>query len=207
MKRFLTGRLVLTVILILSAFQSGCSYVQIVVSASTEAQLLRDGEKAFLLGNYEKAEELFLQVYNSESESQYKNTARYNLACTRMITAENSKTFKEAFSYLTDWKKPYHSGFYTENPTLVVTALKKSGSKIRQQADLLKAENRKLTKALEGQNSEIDNLEQNISNLRTLLTSYQEDSISAQEMIETLQRQINELEVIDQQLQEKKKPL
>lgn len=200
--------LVLVFPLILTALlQSGCSYVQIVVSASAEAQLLRDGEKAFLLGNYQKAEELFEQVYLSETDGQTKNIALYNLACTRMAISETPDDYNKSVDLLKEWKKPYHSGFYIENPTLILTALKKSNQTLRPESEKLQKDLQKTSKDLEKKRNEINQLHKKMENLRTLLQSYQEDNITAQEMIDTLQHQITELEAIDQQLQEKKKPL
>lgn len=187
-------------LLITVLLQSGCSYVQIVVSASSEAQLLRDGEKAFLIGNYQKAEELFLQVYDGDTDGQTKNTALYNLACTRMAIAKTPADYNKSVDLLKEWKNPYQTGFYIENPTLMITALKKSNKALRAEAE-------KQSKELKKKHNEIKQLHKKTESLRSLLKSYQEDNITAQEMIETLQHQITELEVIDQQLQEKKKPL
>ncbi|WP_163336790.1 hypothetical protein [Desulfopila sp. IMCC35008] len=197
----------LLTIIITALLQSGCSYVQIVVSASDEAQLLRDGEKAFLLGNYQKAEELFQQVYNSETDGQAKNTALYNLACTRMAIAQTTDDYNNSVELLKEWKQPYHSGFYIENPTLVVTALKISNQTLRTESEKLQKDLQKKSEDLKKKRKEIKQLHTKTESLRTLLQSYQEDNITAQEMIDTLQHQITELEAIDQQLQEKKKPL
>jgi hypothetical protein len=186
---------------------SGCSYVQIVVSSSAEAQLLRDGEKAFLMGNYKKAEELFLQVYNGDADGQTQNTALYNLACTRMAIAKTPDDYNKSVDLLKEWKKPYHSGFYIENPTLVMTALKMSNETLRTESEKLNKDVQRKGDELKKKRKEIKHLHKQTESLRTLLQSYQEDNISAQEMIETLQHQITELEAIDQQLQEKKKPL
>lgn len=204
LRTFLALSLTLAVTVLL---QSGCSYVQIVVSASAEAQLLRDGEKAFLLGNYQKAEELFQQVYSSETDGQTKNTALYNLACTRMAIAQTPEEYNESVELLKEWKKPYHSGFYIENPTLVVTALKISNQTLRTKSEKIQKDLQKKGKELAKKRYEIKQLHKKTESLRTLLQSYQEDNITAQEMIDTLQHQITELEAIDQQLQEKKKPL
>ena len=194
-------------IALLVLLQSGCSVVQIVVNSTTEAQMLRNGDKAFLLGNYQKAEELFTEVYESKADAQTRNSALYNLACTRIAIASTTFEYNDGVLLLEEWKRPFNSGIYIENPALIVTALLKSNELLAKEQKMLRKEitNRKNEATVQA--VEIEKLRKKADSLKSLLTSYQEDNIGAQEMIEKLQNQITELETIDQQILEKKKPL
>lgn len=157
----------------------GCSFVPIVVSYSPEVQELREGEREIGLGNYKKAEKIFADIYESDAGQETKNTALYNLTCTRILTAETVDEFIDAVKLLDDWKEANRGVFFVENPNLIVDALKEQ-VKILQREQAVKEQ-----KALDA--------DVTIVNLKKEL--------------EILQHQISELEAIDEQLQEKKKPL
>lgn len=151
----------------------------IVVSYAPEVQDLREGEREIGLGNYKKAEQIFTTIYESDADQETKNTALYNLTCTRMLTAENIDEFIGAVELLDDWKEANRGVFFVENPNLIVDALK-------EQVKVLQREQARLgQKALEAKVT----------------------IVNQEKELETLQHQISELEAIDQQLQEKKKPL
>lgn len=166
-------------LLLILAIIPGCSFVPIVVSYAPEVQELREGEREIGLGNYKKAEQIFTTIYESDADQETKNTALYNLTCTRMLTAENINDFIGAVELLDDWKEANRGVFFVENPNLIVDALK-------EQVKVLQRE-----QAMLGQKS----VEAEVT------------IVNQRKELETLQHQISELEAIDQQLQEKKKPL
>lgn len=165
---------------------SGCGAVQLVISFAPEVQRLHEGEREFEQGNYEQAEAIFQEVYTSDVSAQTKNTALYNLACTRIITASDSAQFLAAISLLDKWEKTYPSIIYVENPNLIIAALKERTSVIKEDRDL----------AL-----------QQVQKNKSTITKQKEIIAELNEQLQTLQHQIHELEAIDHQLQEKKKPL
>ncbi|WP_136808355.1 hypothetical protein [Desulfosediminicola flagellatus] len=191
--------LILSIALLISL--SGCNAVQLVVSFDPELQQLRDGEREFILGNYEEAEEIFSEIYDSNVSNQTKNTALYNLACTRIITSNTTDDFINAVELLEGWEKTYPSVIYVENPDLVISALKKRASFITQaQAKELKKDI--MTKEIlkkELKDKELESIE--------IITRQSQTITELEKSLFTLQHQIAELEAIDQQLQEKKKPL
>lgn len=180
---------------------TGCNAVQLVVSFDPELQQLREGEKAFDLGNYEEANDIFTEIYDSNVSKQTKNTALYNLACTRIITSKNEEDFINAVKLLDAWQKTYPSVIYVENPDLVISALKMRASAIiKEHAQSLKQK----IQVQEVLNRELKNKE--LKNMEII--SRQSKTITELEQsLSTLQHQIAELEAIDQHLQEKKKPL
>lgn len=198
-RRFISARHLILFALV-ALLLSSCSVVQIVINSSMEAQMLRDGEIAFTLGNYKKAENLFEKVYSSETDQQTKNTALYNLVCTRMIQGKNARDVTEAISLLEAWNKSYSIGIYAENPDFIITALQKSRSLILQEIDQTARVEEKMLKSKQAQTKIVEDLTAQLDALDITAKEYQKQ-------IETLQHQIKELEEIDQQTQEKKKPL
>lgn len=206
-----SAHLRLSIVLIaLTLFMSGCSYVQVVVHSSTESQLLRDGEKAFKVGNYQKAENLFEKVYSSDTDRQTKNTALYNLICTRMILAENVRDITSAISLFKSWEKSYPSGIYTENPVFIIAALQRSRTLILQELDQAEFFKEKMKKSKQAQTrirESYKGQKKIVEDLTAQLQILEETAMEYRNQIEKLQHQIKELEEIDQKLQEKKKPL
>jgi hypothetical protein len=165
---------------------SGCSAVQLVVSFAPEMQRLRDGEREFEMGNYHEAEEIFAEIFDSKVSPQTRNTALYNLACTRIITAENSTDFIAAVTLLDEWEKTHPSVIYVENPNLIITALQDRSSLLVINTDDVLQQQSENDAVLAKKDTEIKNLKA---------------------VVDKLQHQITELQAIDQQLMEKRKPL
>jgi hypothetical protein len=151
-----------------------------------DAQVLREGEKQFALANYDQAAILFKEVETSDVTPQIKNAALYSLACTRIVISKDDDQFIKAVELFDKWKKSYEGGLYIENPSLIITALEKHVSSIREKRTAVRQQTEKNNKV-------ISMLKEKISKMKSIL--------------QTLQHQITELEAIDQQLQEKKKPL
>ena len=186
---------------------SGCSVVQIVTSFDEETKKLKDGENYFKVGNYTRAETLFSEVYQAETDKQTHNTAAYYLAATRILTSENNEELYAALEILREWNKPHHSGIYVENPTLLVTAILGKHESLTEKTRKLQNTRAANKELIARQSKEIKQLKENEKQLADQLQAYQQDRESSQEMINTLRRQIEELEAIEQQLLEKKKPL
>jgi K+/H+ antiporter YhaU regulatory subunit KhtT len=165
---------------------TGCSAVQLVVSFAPEMQRLRDGEREFELGNFHEAEKIFAEIFDSKVSLQTRNTALYNLACTRIITAENSADFIAAVDLFEAWEKTHPSVIYVENPNLVITALQTRSSLLMINTDETLQQQTEINEVITTKDAEIKKLKA---------------------VVDKLQHQITELQAIDQQLMEKRKPL
>lgn len=183
LRTFLTH---LAILVVLTLSLPGCNVIQVKVSYTPDGQLLLEGEKEFELGNFEEAERIFEEIYQSTPSLQTKNTALYNLVATKIINGTSTEDFMSAVTMLKDWKKGYPEGIYLENPYLMVTAL--------QYKMIVFEDERKQLMSTSKQRQEI------ISNQKKKI-------IELNNLVDTLRHQITELEAIDQQLQEKKKPL
>lgn len=185
-------RIVLVSILLFASL-SGCSTIQLAVSFSPDVQKLRDGEREFKLGNFEKAEEIFLNIYQSDTTPQTKNTALYNLACTRIIAATDSEEFLAAVHLLDNWQKTYPTVIFVEDPNLIIAALQARSQVIM--TDKIAVE------------EERDTVLSQAHDDKGIINRQKRQIVLLNSQLQTLQHQIQELETIDQQLQEKKKPL
>jgi hypothetical protein len=179
--------------LLLSVTLSGCSTVQLAVSFSPEMQRLREGEREFEQGNYTNAESIFHEISISNGNSQTRNTALYDLACARIITAEDSEDFLSAIHNLDDWQHTPPSFFYAENPNLIVTALKA-------RADVLLEDKIAIEEQRDSAHSQV------VEN-RKIIAGHKRKIAELNSQLQTLQHQIEALEAIDYQIQEKKNPL
>ncbi|MBF0467412.1 MAG: hypothetical protein HQK61_00770 [Desulfamplus sp.] len=123
-------------ILMLLAFAAtGCSVLKPLNELKSDKKIMEAGEDAFMQGNYKIAQDMFSKVISSSTNRRNKNTALYNLACTKLITAESDAEFIEAAEMLMHWKASQKIPMYYENPQLVIKALIKS-------TDLLKYKNK-----------------------------------------------------------------
>lgn len=179
--------------LLLSVTLTGCSPVHLAVSFSPEMQRLREGEREFERGNYPAAESIFQEISTSAVSTQTKNTALYDLVCTRIMTAADSDDLLSAILLLDGWQHTPPGFLYTENPNMVITALKARMDVIRQDRIAIEKERDTARSRIKKNKKEIARHKRKIEELTNQL--------------QTLQHQIKELEAIDYQLQEKKNPL
>ncbi len=127
--------LVLSAALMSAAIFSGCSLVKSIDKINSVKHTLESGERAFLNKNYKLAESFFLQSINESKNPWDKNRAIYNLACTKLITAQNDSQFIEAISILIQWKPSKNLQMYYENPQLMIQAVIQSNHEILKNSD------------------------------------------------------------------------
>jgi TolA-binding protein len=167
--------------------------MQLAVSFSPEMQRLREGEREFERGNYPAAETIFQEISTGTGNTQTRNTALYDLACARIMTAADSEELLSAIHLLDGWQ-PTPPGFlYIENPNMVVTALKVRTGAILEDKMAIEEERDKARSRMRKNKKTIAGHQRKIAELNSRL--------------QKLQHQIDELEAIDSQLQEKKNPL
>lgn len=152
-----------------------------------EVSQLRVAENAFFIGDYQLSSELFTTVRDNSAKDIYKNQALYGLACIQIITAENFEEIQKGFADLQQWQEP-SAGFYgyVENMKMISEALNKK-------TDLFECEPeiRYITKNDKGK----------------LLKKHQDEIKELKNTIKKLEHQISVLEAIDQEIQEKRKPI
>ena len=122
---YLFNRQILQLVLLLSLAllgitASGCSTLKAVDRSHSVKQNLESGERAFMSENYQLAESFFRQALNDSKNPWDKNRAVYNLACTKLISAQNDDQLVEAMEILMQWKPSKNIPMYYENPQLMI---------------------------------------------------------------------------------------
>jgi len=177
---------------------SGCKVVQTIDSfngildappADPEIGTLLNAEFAFFSGNYDLAEDLYYSIRIDSNKDDYKNHALYGLACIRIITAEDTEQLKLGFNMLTQWQEPgVEAVGYQENPKMITKALNDRVGLLDVECE---PEIRYVTTKKKGD----------------LLKKHKDEIVELKSTIKKLEHQISVLEAIDQEVQEKRKPL
>ncbi|MFN2354934.1 MAG: hypothetical protein ABR512_10475 [Desulfopila sp.] len=149
------------------------------------AKALLQAETAYFAGDYQLARELYSRVKNNNSEPLYGNQAIYGLACLRIVRAENTAELRRALAQLTAWQAP-ESDAFLENPEMLITALNQRSDLFDCQVEIRDAISKK---KMEDSNT------------------YKQEIEILKDTIEKLEHQISVLETIDQEIQEKRKPI
>ena len=187
--------LVVWILPLMLAF-SGCKVIQTIDSFNgilnapppeEEIGLLLQAEYAFYAENYELAVDLYTDVRQSSEKELFRNHALYGLACVAMITATDSTELQQAIELLQAWQEPggEFSG-YEENPKMIAAALAR-------QVQLFECEPEIRYVATKKEDD--------------LLRKYREEIRALKSTIVKLEHQISVLEEIDQEIQEKRKPI
>ncbi len=144
------------------------------------------GDELFLNENYADALLEYEHEYETALAPEDRNQALYGLACTQLVLAYSDSQMSEAIDNLVKWDDEKGDIPLTENRHLLVTALKVQGQRIlkirQEQSHIAKQKNNV------------------IANQRKKITQMANT-------VDNLQKQLEELEAIDETLQEKKKPL
>ncbi len=150
-------------------------------------------EKLFINGDFQNALLQYEQIYETALSPQDKNHALYGLACTQMILARNADQLVEAIGNLQKWDADKGRAPFTENRRLLILAL-------QQQSSLIKNKDKTLTESQNRQDSVIVDQQAKITQMTTTNEQLQFE-------IKKLQKQIEEIEAIDENVQSKRKPL
>lgn len=151
----------------------------------SEEEALLQAESAFFAGDYQLARKLYSRVKENNGESVLRNQAIYGLACLRIISAGDTGELRRALTELAAWQAP-DTGTYLENPEMLITALNRQSDLFDCQVEIREAMARKKMEDSNEYKQEIEKLEATI---------------------EKLEHQISVLEAIDQEIQEKRKPI
>lgn len=180
----------------LSLFLSGCVVVEKIDSLNGilddpvpdfEIEELKKGEMAFFAGNYQESQRIFTVIYKKSEKKIYQNYAVYGIACTKIMAAENIEEYIEAIKVLEGWKR--HDveirGFW-EDPRMITAAVNTKTHLFECEPEIKYVTSKKSDARVKRQKTEIKELK---------------------ETIKKLQHQISVLEAIDQEIQEKRKPI
>jgi len=180
---FKRWQLLLLIVFILC---QSCTPINVsVITKSVEST--QDGaEILFINGDFENALIEYEQIYKTAATAEAKNLALYGLACTQLMIASSDVQRIEAISNLQKWDATKGSAPFIENHHLLILALK-------QQADQLQQKNKNLIKREKNKNSLISSQKMKIAQMASI--------------VEKLQKQLEELEAIDEIFQGKRKPL
>ncbi len=161
------------------------------------------GETLFLNEDYANALLEFEHDYETALAPEDQSQALYGLACTQLMLARSDSQLAEAIENLEKWDVEKGDAPNTENRRLLVTALKfqseLSQKKVHKQVLLAKQKNAVIAnqrKMITEMASNVDNLQKQLENLEAI-----------DETLQETKKQLEELEAIDETLQEKKKPL
>ncbi len=156
-----------------------------------EIRELKKGEEAFFDEYYQEANRLFTLISSSSGNEIYQKHALYGIACLKMMTAENAEEYKQALEQalelLDDWQKPeIETAGFRKNKWMLISALKKQSHLLECEPEIKLVYSKKSKGDLKKQQKEIDELKSTIKKL---------------------QHQISVLEAIDQEIEEKRKPI
>lgn len=155
--------------------------------SKTQAMLRSDAELLFMKGEYDEAFREFQRIYEETGlAADDRNQALYGMACTQIVMAGTDRELAEGIGNLEKWDEEKGSTPFRENRRLLVFALK-------QQGDMLVKRNREQQRQEHRKERLIANQKGKIAQLT--------------ETIEKLQKQLEELEAIDEKFQEKRKTL
>jgi hypothetical protein len=157
-----------------------------IIPEATAEKTQSVAELHFINGNFESALLEYEQIFETSLSPEDRNLALYGLACTQMMLARSDEQLLEAISNLQRWDASKGSAPFVENRHLLVLALKQQGEFLKEKTEgQLKHEKQK--------NSVIAYQKKKISLMASTLTK--------------LQKQLEELEAIDETFQEIRNPL
>ena len=162
-----------------------------VLAAKRHAPSLTD--QLFIKGDFENALLEYEQTYETALSREDKNQALYGLACTQLILARNTDQLVEAINNLQKWDAGKGDAPFTENRHLLILALQK-------QSTLITEKNKSLAARENLQNAVIADQQLKITQMTTTNEQLEIE-------IKKLQKQIEEIEAIDENVQSKRKPL
>lgn len=151
------------------------------------------GEQLFMLGDYQGALLEYEQIYETALSRDDKNQALYGLACTQMMVARSKEQLVEAIDNLQKWDIHKGTAPFTENRHLLILALKQQATHL-QETDNTSAERENRQKSV-------------IADQQSKITEMTAENETLQLELKKLQKQIEEIEAIDENVQSKRKPL
>jgi len=190
----LPGRLCLYFpLLLLLQLSCSCTVWQLPEFISPANHTQAHAEQLFINGDFQNALLEYEHSYETALSPTEENQALYGLACTQMMLAENQSQLIEAIGNLQKWDANKGSAPFTENRHLLMLALQQQSGRMEQREKTLTDRDNQKNALIANQQLKISQLTANAEQL--------------QSRINQLQTQIAELEAIDKNVQENRKPL
>lgn len=184
-KYYLTLRNVTFILMISMLPLCSCSTVSLGLLPESASQSQKNAERLYINGEFDKALKEYEVIYQAAVLPKDRNLALYGIGCTQLMLASNDEDFVQAVKHLLRWNANKGSDPFIENRHLLILALK-------QQSDLLQQKNDRQAAREEYKNRVIAFQKKKISQMAATL--------------EALNKQLEELESIDETFQEIRNP-
>lgn len=153
---------------------------------------IASADRLFINGLFEEALEKYEQLFIHNLSPKEKNHALYGLSCTRLMLAKNNEELVGALDDLHRWNIEKGSARFSENRHLLLMALQHQATLIREREETFTEQMIQSDKQIADQNKQIAGQKTQISQLNSQLKK--------------LQTQLLELEKVEENVQEKRKP-
>ena len=171
---------------------------------STEMSILQEGIEAFSEGDYNRALDLFEALSRQTQNVVILRRTLYALACTRLAQAQDENDFNQALLAWNRWMKLKPKAIGFEDPLMISPFLEYIASTgILMQAD--DSLDNSETRTVETCKAALDRKKKEIQHIKSKFDSKQNELVLLRSRIEKLKEQINSLEQIHLEIQEKKK--
>lgn len=180
------NKIIQGIIILYLALCSSCALISRDPSPASTLAGQAGAELLFLKGDFDAALTGFERLSQTAVTAEERSQALYGLACTRMMMARTGEQLAKAIDTVQKWDEEKGNMPFSENRRLLVSALKHQG-------EYLAKKSREQALQEKKKNSLIANQQQKITQLA--------------ETVEKLQKQLDELEAIDENFQEKRKSL
>jgi hypothetical protein len=134
-----------------------------------------EGLKAYWLGDYKRAAQVFEGLGNRTPDQNFNSKARYALACARLAAAGSQEEFNQALAQWLEWEKQSAATDCLADPRLLTPILKNykiSGASKEQR--MLRPSDSDCLKRLQDKEKEVINLQKQIKALETIHREIQE---------------------------------
>lgn len=179
-------QLSLSYTLLLSALLlSSCTNLPLGLLPAPADQSQKNAEQLFINGEFDKALAEYEFIHQSAVLPEDRNRALYGIACTQLMVATSDADFIQAVKHLLRWNVNKGSSQFSENRHLLILALKQQSDLLQKKSDSQQAREKHKNKVIAFQKKKISQMANTL---------------------EALTKQLEELETIDENFQEIRKP-
>lgn len=164
----------------------------------------KEGIAAFQKKNYNRAAALFQSLSQHTRDEALRRSALYALACMRLETADSNETAKSALTLWTQWSASSPRPLRHEDPRLLTPFLTRIASTGMCDWNF---ENSKTAAASEAQSYDklLRAKDRDLQQVRAKLEAKERETLMLKNQIFNLRHQIDSLEMIHREIQEKKR--
>lgn len=169
-----------------------------------ETQILRDGVEAFKKSDYNRASALFEAVIEQTRNDVILRRALYSLACCKLAQAQGCSDVYQAIVIWNRWEKLRPRDYDGEDPLMLSPFLTQLNA-WKTTSTPVYVEHFPASNKLEMCRDSLDKRQKEILQLKSKLESSQRETADLRTRIKKLKEQINSLEAIHREIQQKKK--